>query len=70
MSSAPLSATRNPRPSYPSPSFFYLEPLQVFTITNYTGTSRDYLKQLLDLLGARFSAELDKKKATHVIAAA
>ncbi|KAG8951559.1 hypothetical protein FRC04_005845 [Tulasnella sp. 424] len=38
------------------------------TVTNYTGDARDYLKNLIDAVGAKFSATMSKAN-THVIAA-
>jgi hypothetical protein len=41
---------------------------QEITLTNYTGTAREYLKLLLELAGARFTASMSGKN-TVVIAA-
>ncbi|KAG8932273.1 hypothetical protein FRC01_014804, partial [Tulasnella sp. 417] len=38
------------------------------TVTNYTGESRDYLRNLIDAVGGTFSATMSKAN-THVIAA-
>ncbi|KAG9006990.1 hypothetical protein FRB93_008256 [Tulasnella sp. JGI-2019a] len=53
-----------PIPQYPIKGFQH----HTITITNYTGDSREYMKQLISLTGAEFTANFSQKN-TMVIAA-
>ncbi|KAG8943551.1 hypothetical protein FRC03_002440, partial [Tulasnella sp. 419] len=53
-----------PVPPYPIRGFEKYE----ITITNYVGDGREYLKKLMQLMGAQFTAPMSSKN-THVIAA-
>lgn len=41
--------------------------LQLVTLTNYTGETREYVKTLIDIMGGKFSPDFSRHN-THVIA--
>ena len=41
----------------------------VITVSGYVGSTRDNLKRIIELLGAKFEGNMTKDKTTHVIAA-
>jgi len=51
-----------------SPVYSSLTSLKEITVTNYTGEAREYLKRLIEVMGARFTANMSSQN-TVVIAA-